>query len=230
MHEGRILGEPGSRAWYSTRRVFERNPNNTRLVPYKSSCSPPLRPRCPRVYACLAACTCVRAREYARCVSTWRVYKGAGKRDTSRFGSIRLRASERRDWSRDGCIVSCRRCSADWLHPGTVDCTLRFRRVSNRTISPPASFSSPRSSSSWRSSRSAAALSLSGRVFHCCSHSSRQRLISATRPVSLGYPAVIDREKSHGGIIKAHREESGRLIPRIYESSTLFRVAGQGSL
>lgn len=230
MHEGRILGEPGSRAWYSTR-VFERNPNNTRLVPYKSSRSAPLRPRCPRVYACLAACTCVRAREYGRCVSTYRVYKGAGKRDTSRFGSIRLRASERRDWSRDGCIVSCRRCSADWLHPGTVDCTLRFRRVSNRAISPPARlffaalpFFLAFFSLGRRRYLSPTASSIA------VPHSSRRRLISATRPVSLGYPAVIDRQKSHGGIIKAHHEESGRLIPRIYESSTLFRVAGQGSL
>lgn len=62
------------------------------------------------------------------------------KRDTSRLGSIRLRGSERRDWSRDGCIVSCLRCSADWLHPGSVDCTLRFRRVSNRAISNPVLF------------------------------------------------------------------------------------------
>ena len=63
-----------------------------------------------------------------------RACTGRGKeRYTSRLGSIRLRGSERRDWSRDGCIVSCRRCSADWLHPAaSVDCTLRFRRVSNR--------------------------------------------------------------------------------------------------
>lgn len=146
---------------------------------------------CVQLYVCIMYAHNRRDGDYTTHVAaTYEVEK----RDTSRLGSIRLRGSERRDWSRDGCIVSCLRCSADWLHPGSVDCTLRFRRVSNRAISNPVLF-----------------LCRVSFFFllpppPCCSS------VSTLEPpfffifptpfslLSLEHPAAIDRQKSHGGI------------------------------
>lgn len=153
-----------------------------------------------------------------------RASTGRGKeRYTSRLGSIRLRGSERRDWSRDGCIVSCRRCSADWLHPASVDCTLRFRRVSNRgDIQSRRRRPLPRRRvvffylPLFRFLRNLSFLNPLFFIFSTPLHSS---------PSTLPPLLAIDRQKSHGGIVKARREGTARLAPWIYppQTRTFFR-------
>ena len=187
------------------------------------------------------ACTHNRRLGYTTHVAVTRGLEGEGaveKRDTSRLGSIRLRGSERRDWSRDGCIVSCRRCSADWLHPGSVDCTLRFRRVSNRAISSPRPLSLPRllllslpSAPSLLLAAAAAAAPLFPTPRTTLLLYLFRPFLSAIPRASHPFPSPYPpprhwpAKKPRGYHKSTPPRNSARLIPWIYQSSTFFQPA-----